>query len=419
MDSVAACERWLEQANIINSSAKSKNKILNKINEINILPSKSKVILMSGTNGKGTTSLLLENILQRAGYRIGSFISPHLCHLNERIRVDGKMVTDAIFCRNFVEVKAACEADEIPWFSFLFLVALHTFKSLPLDFLIIEVGIGGRFDVTNVLEPMLSIITTIGLDHMEILGSDREQIGEQKAGIFRASTPAICGDPQPPQSVLEQAAKLGTRLFVQARDFNYQQQSGQWSWRGFDKCFTHLPQPSIPLQNASTALAALTVLADRIEIKQEAIRAALKYTVAPGRYQVIAQKPRVVCDVAHNSQAVAHLATNLAAEPSSGKTFVVVAMKLNKAIKASLAEMFLPIDAWFLAELNDTVGFVPEAIAYLEAQRQKIYRATSVIAAFKKAKAMAMENDRIVVFGSFRTVQQVFSLFPLLANRIN
>ena len=418
MDSVAECERWLTE-NTATDQTKAKKDTLEKINKIKSLKENSKVILIAGTNGKGTTAMLLERLLQGAGYRVGSFISPHLCYLNERVRVAGTMVSNEQFCRSFAQMKTICSDIAIHWFGFLLLVALNIFKSLPLDFLVIEVGIGGKADLTNTLEPTLSIITTIALDHMELLGTNREEIGSQKAGIFRAQKAAICGDPQPPRSLLEQADTLGTTLWIQGKDFNYQQQQQQWSWQGFGQSFTQLPRPHMPLQNASTALAAYCALGMQAKMDETMIHTALRDIVVAGRYQTIAHQPTVICDVAHNPQAVAYLVNQLNLEQCVGKTLIVLAMKMNKAIESVLAEVSLPVSAWFLADLTQEEGFVQQAAGYLQPRQQVIYQAASVVAAFKKAEAIATENDRIVVFGSFRTVQQVLLLFPMIMNRIN
>ena len=377
-----------------------------------ILPKKCKVILIAGTNGKGTTSMLLEYILQLAGYRTGSFISPHLYNINERIRIDGKTVDSQLFCQHFANVEARYDMSETHWFGFILLVALNIFQQFPLDFLIVEAGVGGKNCLTNALEPDVAIVTTVAMDHMNLLGDDREQIGVQKAGIFRSNKPAICGDPDPPDSMLEYAKEIGTNLYIQARDFHYQLQKQTWDWTGFGYQLINLPQPKMPLQNASTALAALMALKGFVKLNEQAISKALINVFIPGRYQCITTQPTVICDVAHNPQAVAWVATKLANDNFLGKTVVVVAMRPDKLVTDTLAAMSIPIAAWFLADLKEGDGFVQQAVPFLQAQHGEVHVADSVVSAFKKAEAITTENDRIVVFGSFRTVREVFSLFP-------
>ena len=305
MKNIAECHRWLKQAIASTETRPSIDKFQKKISKINLLPKKTKVICVTGTNGKGTATMLLEKILQQAGYRTGSFISPHLCQLNERVRVNGVTIDEELFLKKFNEIHSNYNVKNVHWFGFLLTVALAIFRQFPLDFLIMEVGVGGKNCLTNALEPILSIITTVALDHTEILGDDREQIGAEKAGIFRPHKPAICGDPAPPASVIDYAQEIGAPLYIQAHDFSYQVESSTWSWQGFGHQLANLPKPKMPLQNASTVLAAIMALNKELKVNEEIIRTALANVFVPGRYQLIATAPTVICDVAHNPQAVA------------------------------------------------------------------------------------------------------------------
>ncbi len=412
MKTIEECQGWLEERLTTPSERPTIEEFKKQINKNNLLSENPKVILIAGTNGKGTTAILLECILQTAGYRTGSFISPHLYSINERIRVNGASIEPQLFCYHFNRVAKLYDHKKTHWFGFLLLIALDVFQEFVLDFLIIEVGIGGKTDLTNALEPDVSVITTIAMDHMDILGYDREQIGVQKAGVFRANKPAICGDFAPPNSVLQYAKEISADLSVQAKDFHYQLQTGTWDWYGFGHEFTNLPQPKMPLQNASTALATLMALQDIVKLNAQIIHKALVNVFIPGRYQCIATHPTVICDVAHNPQSVAWVATKLANDDCQGKTIAIVAMKPNKMITDTLTAMSIPIAAWFLADLEKDEGFIQQAAPFLQTQLGEVYIADSVILAFKKAKAIATENDRIIVFGSFKTVRQIFSLFP-------
>ena len=411
MENINVCQRWLtDLANA--SKSPSINTFRRKIFDLDLANKSAKVILIAGTNGKGTTLMLLERILQQAGYRTGSFISPHLCASNERIRIDGATVSADLFCQSFAAIQLVFAKEEAHWFSFLLLVALHLFKQFPLDFLLIETGIGGKNCVTNALEPDVSVITTVDLDHMDLLGDTRELIGAQKAGIFRCRKPAICGDPSPPESVLTHARQVGAIFYLQERDFGYEKQQDSWSWRGLHKQFAKLPIPLLPLQNAATALATIFALLDTTAVNIEVIRQALATVFIPGRYQIIAQKPTVICDVAHNPQAASYLDTRLQQEHFTGKTFVVAACKYGRLIIPILQAITLPVTAWFIAELPQGDGFVSVAKAYLQRQQAEVHVAPNVLDAFKKARSIATENDRIVIFGSFKTVEQIFLLFP-------
>lgn len=412
MEDINACQHWLTDLLTTPSRRPTVDFFRHEIVALNLLRKSAKVILIAGTNGKGTTLMLLERILQQAGYRTGSFISPHLCELNERIRIDGATVSVDLFCQSFTAIKLVCNKEELHWFSFLLLVALHLFKQFPLDFLLIETGIGGKMCVTNALDPEISIVTTVSLDHMDLLGDTRELIGAQKAGIFRSHKPAICGDPSPPESIITYAKQVGASLYLQGRDFSYQQQGNSWLWQGLHKKFVHLPIPSLPLQNAATALAAITILSDMIVLNTEVIRRALATVFIPGRYQIVAQKPTIICDVAHNPQAVTYLSAQLQQKYFMGKTFIVFACKRDRAIISILQSMTIPVAAWFIAELPQQRGFVSVAKAYLQQQSAEVHVASNVLGALEKAKAMATEDDRIVVFGSFKAVGQILYCFP-------
>ena len=418
MKNIAECHRWLKQAIASTDTRPPVDDFKKKITILNLLPKKTNVICITGTNGKGTTTMLLEEILQQAGYRTGSFISPHLCQLNERVRVNGATIDEKIFLKYFNEIQSNPDVKDVHWFGFLLTVALAIFRQFPLDFLIMEAGVGGKKCLTNALEPILSIITTVALDHMEILGDTREQIGVQKAGLFRPHKPAICGDPDPPMSVVDYAQEVEAPLYIQARNFSYQIKDSTWSWQGFGHHLINLPKPKMPLQNASTVLAAVMTLNQQFNISEEIIRMALANVFVPGRYQLVANAPLVICDVAHNPQAVAWLAHQLTTENFTGQTFVVVAMKVNKAIPETLTALNIPVVKWFIADLTEEEGFVQQAHTYLQHRGDEVCIATSVLDAFKKAKAIATENDRIVVFGSFRTVGQIFSISPSLIRGI-
>jgi dihydrofolate synthase/folylpolyglutamate synthase len=269
------------------------------------------VILVGGTNGKGSTCAMLERILLSAGYRVGLYTSPHLLRYNERVRIDGQAVGDEALCQGFARVEAARAATKVShggtpltYFEFGTLCAWEVFATQPLDVIILEVGLGGRLDATNIYEPDAAIVTGIDLDHMDYLGPTREHIGFEKAGIFRTGRPAICGDADPPQRLIEHAQSIGADLQVIGRDFGFERQEGQWQFRGRRGKRSSLAFPALrgeeQFGNASGVLAALDELRDRLPVAMQDIRRGLAEVELTARFQVLPGRPSVVLDVAHN-----------------------------------------------------------------------------------------------------------------------
>jgi dihydrofolate synthase/folylpolyglutamate synthase len=276
------------------------------------------VILVGGTNGKGSTCAMLERILLAAGYRVGLYTSPHLLRYNERVRIDGRPVGDEALCAGFARVeKARVSRDDTPltYFEFGTLCAWEVFAAEPLDAIILEVGLGGRLDATNLYDPDVAIVTGIDLDHMDYLGPTREHIGFEKAGIFRTGRPAICGDARPPQRLVEHAAAIGAELQVLGRDFGFERQEGQWQFHGRHGRRSGLAFPALrgnrQLDNASCVLAALDELRASLPVAMQDIRRGLAEVELAGRFQVLPGRPAVVLDVAHNPQAARVLADKI------------------------------------------------------------------------------------------------------------
>jgi dihydrofolate synthase/folylpolyglutamate synthase len=350
------------------------------------------VITVGGTNGKGTTVALLEDILLRSGYRVGAYTSPHIEKITERFRVNGQMMSDNVFCELFEVAESAYADEEANWFEFLTFMGILFFSQHSLDILILEIGLGGEKDVVNTIEPDISIVTTIDFDHMERLGNTRDAIGRQKAGIFRANKPAICGDANPPESILNYAHEIGAQLFIQGKDFSPQ----------LLKKYTE-DTPHIPIQNVSTVLKALMCLPEKFVTPESAIRDSIKNLYVPGRWQVISQEPMIILDVAHNPQATAYLAGQLKQHSCSGKTYAIFGMAGRKAVEASLKPLINSIYYWFLVDINSEQPCVERAAAVLKHSYERV---DSVSAALIKVKAIAKKHDRIIVFGSFMTVAE-------------
>lgn len=362
-----------------------------------------KVITVAGTNGKGTTCALLEAILQHAGYRTGVYSSPHLIHYSERVRVNGDVLADSEHTQAFEVINQARGQTSLSFFEFGTLAALQLFKQHALDVVILEVGLGGRLDATNVVDHDVSVITSLALDHCDWLGNDINQIGYEKAGIFRKDKPAICGQPAPPASVAAHADAIGAELNQLGYQYHYAMTGDTWRWAAGAFELTELPIPAIPLQNAATALMALGV-AD-LDIADTHITEGLASVAVTGRMQVIADAPYTIFDVAHNPHAAAYLAKKLAEQKArlTGRVHAVVAMLADKDIEGTLACFDGIVDCWYPASLAVPRGASADKLPVVASMQF-----SSPSDAYQHALSQAEpERDCVVVFGSFHTVGQV------------
>ncbi|BAO29107.1 bifunctional tetrahydrofolate synthase/dihydrofolate synthase [Sulfuritalea hydrogenivorans] len=379
------------------------------------------VILVGGTNGKGSTCAMLERILLAAGYRVGLYTSPHLLHYNERVRINAVAADDASLCDAFVRVEQARGDAALTYFEFGTLAAWEVFAAAGLDAVILEVGLGGRLDATNVYEPACAIVTGIDLDHMDFLGDDREAIGREKAGIFRAGVPAICGDPKPPQSLLSHAGAVGARLQVMGRDFGYQRQEQQWLYwsRPADAAEIRRGGLAFPalrgdqqLANAACALAALDALHHRLPVAMKDIRQGLIEVELAGRFQVLPGRPAVVLDVAHNPQAARVLAANLGNMGFHRNTWAVFGMLADKDIDGVIDALGERVTHWLPCTLEGRRAASADSLASLLRARGMTVQEEfeSPATALLYAQENAGEDDRILAFGSFLTVAAAMQL---------
>ncbi len=378
------------------------------------------VITVAGTNGKGSTCALLEAMLRAAGYRVGLYTSPHLIRYNERVRIDAREATDAELVAALDAVEDARTAPAaaggaptpLTYFESGTLAALWLFARAGLDVAILEVGLGGRLDAVNIVDADAAVVTTVDLDHMDYLGPTREAIGREKAGIFRAGRAAVCGDPDPPRSLVDHAAAIGAPLTLMGRDFGYEREATQWQYRGPGGRRFGLPHPALrgahQLGNAATALAALDLVRDRLPVSGGAVREGLVSVSLPGRFQVLPGRPTVVLDVAHNPHAAGVLAAALATMGYHRETTAVFGMLADKDIAGVVAVLRGAVDRWHVATLPGPRGASGEALAaVLRAggiAPEAIRRFDDVAAAYAAARESAGEADRIIVFGSFLTV---------------
>jgi dihydrofolate synthase / folylpolyglutamate synthase len=413
-------QSWLDRIQAIRSGPEIEmglERIRPVFDAMNVAPT-CPVFLVAGTNGKGSVCAYLDAMLRAGSYKTARYTSPHIHRFNERVCVNGVDASDDELVAAFEVVEAArakCGNLALTFFEYTTLAAFHVFSKTKLDAWIIEVGLGGRLDATNILEPDCSVIVSIGLDHTDFLGDTRELIAKEKAGILRAGKPAVIAEPDPPQSLRDAVVeKKANALFV-GKDFGwlrYESMPTQWGfWIGAQRRHG-LPIPALrgnyQLGNAAAALAALHTLSDALPVSQGAIRQGLLEVDWPGRFQILPGRPTVVLDVAHNEHAAKALESALSDMAYFPETFAVFAMLKDKDIAAVVAALKHRIDHWYIAPLPGTRGIDVETLerALLNAgvKDRAIARFESVEDAYAAAHKTADEADRIVVFGSFLTV---------------
>ena len=374
------------------------------------------VITVTGTNGKGSTTAFCDAMLRASGYRCGRYTSPHLLHYNERIAIDGVPVDDAALIEAFNAVEdartAVAPATLLTYFEMGTLAALWLFARARLDAVVLEVGLGGRLDAVNIIDADVAVLTSVDLDHLDFLGPTREHVGREKAGIFRSGRPAVVGERDIPQSVLDHAQAIGATLLRIGRDYDAVAQGAQWRYRGPGGERFGLPVPALrgdyQLGNAATAIAALGCLQARLPLPAAAVRDGLVGVELPGRLQSLPGRPAIVLDVAHNPHAARALAAALGNMGFHPQTTAVFAMLADKDIDGVICAMQSRVERWEVAGLPGPRGasaaLLRERLAAAHVSPTAIRTHDDVVAAFEAAAAAAGEADRIVVFGSLLTV---------------
>lgn len=379
------------------------------------------VITVAGTNGKGSTCAMLEAVAQQAGYRTGVYTSPHLLHFEERCRVHGESVNSSDLMAHFHYVEGCrCQNGNdilLTYFEFTTLVILRLMSFALLDVVILEVGLGGRLDATNIIDADCAIITSIDIDHTEYLGPDRESIGREKAGIMRTGRPVVVSDPMPPQSVIDHAREIGADLWRFGQDFNFSGDKQQWSWAGRGRRYAGLAYPALrganQLMNASGVLAAFAALRERLPVTAQAVRNGLALVELPGRFQIVPGQPTLVLDVAHNPHAVAALAANLDAMGFFPTTHAVFGAMADKDLAVMFAQLGPLVDRWYFTDLptpRAAAGAVLQqkwnALQATTSGARQVHSSVhaSPMQALQAAAEAADPADRIVIFGSFYTV---------------
>jgi dihydrofolate synthase / folylpolyglutamate synthase len=388
------------------------------------------VFTVAGTNGKGSTCAMLESILMAAGYRTALYTSPHLVHFEERLRFSGQMVDATQFvaaCGRVERARSPKDAQKtgpevsLTYFEFTTLAALAAIEAANVDAVILEVGLGGRLDAVNVIDTDCAVLTSIDLDHMELLGPTREAIGFEKAGIMRQGRAAVVSDPLPPQSVVDHAKAIGADLWLHGRDFHFEGDRQQWTWatsagRG-SRRYSGMAYPALrganQLINASGVLAALAALRDRLPVSAQAVKQGLAAVELPGRFQIVPGEPALVLDVAHNPHAVSALVANLDAMGFYPRTHAVFGGMADKDLQQVLQRAAPLVDAWYFCDLPTKRAQTANGLLSIWEQLSGGGKPTgkavatthsSPAQALQAALVQADPADRILVFGSFYTV---------------
>ena len=383
-------------------------------------PSQKKpiTITVAGTNGKGSCIGYLEAIYRAQGYRVGTYSSPHILKYNERIKINGEPVADNLICNAFSKIDAVRDETSLSYFEFGTLAALEIFQNANLDIQLLEVGLGGRLDAVNIVEPDITLITSIAIDHVDWLGSTREAIGQEKSGIFRANIPAIVGDPNPPESLLEIANTKKAPLYLINSDFKYSKHDTTWDWTSKQRIITDIPEPGLKgehqFRNASSAILAVDLLSKKLFVDNDAIRNGIKNIDLLGRFQLIDAKIPVLLDVGHNPEAVKTLVDYLTIAFPNKKIHAIFSMMKDKDIASVLEIMNPVIYDWFFTPLSN-----PRTVP--EETMKNIFSNSSVAKvsfgykdfndAFKAAQGQSQPNDLLLVFGSFFLVSECLNEF--------
>lgn len=377
---------------------------------LDVLSSACPVITVGGTNGKGSTVAGLEAIYLAANYRTVAFTSPFLFKPNEQVRLNGKMVNDDALCAAFARVEEARGEIPLTPFEFFTLAALIIFKQHSPDVMILEVGLGGRLDAVNIIDTNVALIASIGIDHVNWLGHTREQIGFEKAGIFRSERPVVCGDFDPPNTLIEAAASISAPFYQQGRDFDFTDQGASWRWQSETAKYEHLPKNALALQNLSSVLMAVSLLQLHLPVTPDAVVKGLLTVSLPGRIQIIPGEVTEIYDVSHNPAAIEFLINRLKTLNCTGKTYAVFSMLADKDIISSILTIRDWIDEWYAAPLNGKRAAPMTMLedSFTAAGVNQVNFFNSITEAYDQAAHEAKSGDRILIFGSFHTVTEVW-----------
>jgi len=385
------------------------NRVRTVAERLNLLTPNFPIVIVAGTNGKGSSVTLLDAMLTANNMRVGRYTSPHLLHYNERICIAGTEASDTQICQAFTTIEAVRAEISLTFFEFATLAAMVLFQQNKVDIAILEVGLGGRLDAVNIFDADVALITTIDIDHSDWLGDNREAIGFEKAGILRAKKPAVCSDPNPPQSIIQHAKQLATELYCIQSDFTYQKTKDGWTWQTDNNSIIDLPKPNLrgdfQLQNAAGVLMVLKLLQLPI------IPNGLTNAYIPGRFQILSGAVTHILDVAHNPIGAKVLSTTLQQYPSKGKTYIILGMLEKKDIASFINIMQDSSTDWHIAPLNTPNTATTQRLTdnLLITDNNNIITYSSITKAYNNVLSIAKDGDRILITGSFYTVAEVLS----------
>jgi len=406
-------EDWLRYLNSLPSglNSKSLDHLKSLAEKLSVLSFSSRVITVTGTNGKGSTVILLESILLASGFSVCAYISPHLLHYHERIRLNGIVVDNRTLCWAFALVENVRSAANIvlSYFEFSTLAALVIFKKQQPDFMLLEVGLGGRCDPVNILDSDIAVITTISLDHTHVLGNTKDAIGKEKFGIMRSFKPVICGVNMP-DSVYSVANNTKSVLYCLNRDFFYSEKEDCWDWCFGKDSLVNLPLPKLPVANAALVLMVIKLLSTDFKILPSAVITGLRNAFLPGRFQkIVFSGKEIILDVAHNFEATTLFAAKLTREKSSGRILAVASMLKDKDIVGMLKPLVSVIDEWYVSILSSPrAAKKQQLLECLDlANIRKFSFSPTVAISLQQAIAECKEKDKIAVFGSFLIVAEI------------
>lgn len=363
------------------------------------------VITVAGTNGKGSTIEMLSQLYLQNGYSVCAYTSPHVHAINERFAINGQHVDSHTLQTALHTVADATDDLSLTFFETATAVALLLFQQKKPDVVLLEVGLGGRLDAVNVIDPDVSVITSIGIDHCEYLGDNREDIAREKAGILRANTPVVFGEIDRPECIDVYAAQHSAPLFAYGRDFYIEIEHNTFTYHG-EQRIEHLPLPALKFSNVATALKVVECLHSRLPVKPPSMVQAIQTAQLPGRFECFSRGCLCILDVAHNPDSARYLLAQLNARPCAGKRVAVVAMLDDKDIAGTVQPLLPSIDTWYAASLDEERG--ADAVKISQALTthgiKNWYTFATVEQAVQKALAACQPNDQLVVFGSFHTV---------------
>jgi len=373
---------------------------------LGLLPFPARCIIVAGTNGKGSTVACLEALLRAHGHKAGAFTSPHLLRYHERIRVDGAEAVDAELVEAFEAIDAARSDTTLTFFEYNALAALLVFRARKVEYAILEVGLGGRLDAVNIVDADAAIVCSIGLDHADWLGTDIEQIGREKAGVFRPGAWAVIADPAMTPSVEAEAQRIGARALRAGRDYQWQVEAGRWDYLDPALKLQDLPAPALPGQRQySNAAAAITTLqALGVRLDAAATGRALRALALPGRFQIVPGPVEWILDVAHNEPAAQVLAQNLRDRPCQGRTLMVAGILGDKDVPAIARVLGGVADEWILCGIDAPRGLTAVQLAQRAPEFADAQQVADVRAGMHAAASRSRPGDRIVVCGSFLSV---------------